>query len=56
LVLCPSRASHQKLGLTTERAFETYGEAAIEGLQEYRPALITAAVTGKMDMRKEVAA
>jgi hypothetical protein len=25
------------MSLTTERAFETYGEAAIEGLQEYPP-------------------
>jgi hypothetical protein len=39
------------MSLTTERAFETYGEAAIEGLQEYRTALITAAVTGKIDVR-----
>ena len=31
-------------------------EAAVERLQEYRTALITAAVTGKIDVRKEVAA
>ena len=30
-------------------------EAAIERLQEYRTALITAAVTGKIDVRKAVA-
>ena len=30
-------------------------EAAVERLQEYRTALITAAVTGKIDVRKEVA-
>jgi type I restriction enzyme S subunit len=28
-------------------------EAAIEKLQEYRTALITAAVTGKIDVRKQ---
>ena len=52
-------------GQTTERAFETYVEeillthggwksgskAAVERLQEYRTALITAAVTGKIDVR-----
>ena len=50
---------------TTERAFETCVEeilltsggwksgsnTAVEGLQEYRTALITAAVTGKIDAR-----
>ncbi len=30
-------------------------EEAVERLQEYRTALITAAVTGKIDVRKEVA-
>ena len=30
-------------------------ETAIERLQEYRSALITAAVTGKIDVRKEAA-
>jgi type I restriction enzyme S subunit len=30
-------------------------ETAVERLQEYRTALITAAVTGKIDVRKEVA-
>ena len=30
-------------------------EAAIECLQEYRTALISAAVTGKIDVRKEAA-
>lgn len=30
-------------------------EAAITGLQEYRTALITAAVTGKIDVRQETA-
>lgn len=29
-------------------------EEAVERLQEYRTALITAAVTGKIDVRKEV--
>ena len=52
-------------GQTTERAFETCVEevlltrggwksgsnAAVERLQEYRTALITAAVTGKIDVR-----
>jgi hypothetical protein len=52
-------------GQTTERAFETLVEdilltrggwksssnAAVERLQEYRTALITAAVTGKIDVR-----
>jgi hypothetical protein len=41
------------MSLTTKRTFETYGEAAIKGLQEYRPALITAAASGRMDVRKE---
>jgi hypothetical protein len=41
------------MSLTTERAFETYGEAAIEGLQEYRPALITAAASGRIDVRAD---
>jgi hypothetical protein len=50
---------------TTERAFETYVEeilltrgrwksgsnARLKRLQEYRTALITAAVTGKIDVR-----
>jgi hypothetical protein len=50
-------------GQTTERAFETYvkeilltrggwksgSNAAVERLQEYRTALLTAAVTGKID-------
>ena len=54
---------------TNERAFETYVEeillarggwksgsgAALERLQEYRTALITAAVTGKIDVRGGVA-
>ena len=54
-------------GQTTERAFETYVEetlltrggwksgsaAAVERLQEYRTALITAAVTGKIDVRAQ---
>jgi type I restriction enzyme S subunit len=31
-------------------------EAAIEKLQEYRTALITAAVTGKIDVRKSASA
>ena len=31
-------------------------EAAIERLREYRSALITAAVTGKIDVRKKIAA
>ena len=31
-------------------------EEAVERLQEYRTALITAAVTGKIDVRKEVPA
>jgi hypothetical protein len=53
----------------TERVFETYirevllthggwesgGNAAAERLQEYRTALITAAVTGKIDVRSAVA-
>ena len=53
-------------GQTTERAFETCVEevlltrggwksgsnAAVERLQEYRTALITAAVTGKIDVRQ----
>jgi type I restriction enzyme S subunit len=30
-------------------------EAAVERLQEYRTALITAAVTGKIDVRKATA-
>ena len=52
-------------GQTNERAFEAYVEeilltrgdwksgsnAAVERLQEYRTALITAAVTGKIDVR-----
>ena len=52
-------------GQTTERAFETYvdeillthagwksgSNAAVERLQEHRTALITAAVTGKIDVR-----
>ena len=52
-------------GQTTERALETHVEdillteagsksgsnAAVERLQEYRTALITAAVTGKIDVR-----
>lgn len=37
-----------------DRTVETV-EAAIERLQEYRTALITAAVTGKIDMREAVA-
>jgi hypothetical protein len=41
---------------TTERALETYGEAARARWQQSRNALNTAAVTGKMDLRKEVAA
>ena len=53
-------------GQTTERAFKTYVEeilltrggwksgnnAAMERLQEYRTALITAAVTGRIDVRQ----
>jgi len=53
-------------GQTTERAFKTYVEeilltrrgwksgnnAAMDRLQEYRTALITAAVTGKIDVRQ----
>ena len=56
-------------GQTTETAFETSLEetllthagwksssnAAVERLQEYRTALITAAVTGKIDVRKAAA-
>jgi hypothetical protein len=54
---------------TTERAFNAYakeillargiwksdGHAAAERLQEYRTALITAAVTGKIGVRSSVA-
>ncbi len=36
-------------------ALQTKVETAIERLQEYRTALITAAVTGKIDVREEVA-
>jgi len=53
-------------GQTAERALETYvkeilltrggwksgNNAAMERLQEYRTALITAAVTGKIDVRE----
>ncbi|MCI0536156.1 MAG: hypothetical protein L0Z50_13100 [Verrucomicrobiales bacterium] len=57
-------------GQTNECALETYVEetlltrggwksgsnAAVERLQEYRTALITAAVTGKMDVRNAIPA
>lgn len=35
-------------GQTNETAFESYVEEAVERLQEYRNALITTAVTGKI--------
>ena len=48
------RAIASYLDRETERidALTSRAEAAIERLQEYRAALITAAVTGKIDVRE----
>ena len=48
------RAIANYLDRETERidALTSRAEAAIERLQEYRAALITAAVTGKIDVRE----
>jgi len=37
----------------TRRGWKSGSNAAVERLQEYRTALITAAVTGKIDVRQE---
>jgi len=39
--------------LMTRRGWKSGSNAAVERLQEYRTALITAAVTGKIDVRQE---